>query len=83
MFKKNMQDSNFVKIYEDNLFVVQQIVQELKKLNIAPVIKDKTESARLAGFAANNNGHQEVFVKKNELEKAIDVVNKIKAELKL
>lgn len=73
-----MSDSNYTKIFTGSFITVQRIVSDLEKIDISPVIKDQTESARLAGFGGGIvPGFQEVFVHKDELDKAIEVVENI------
>lgn len=78
-----MSDSNYTKIFTGSFIIVQRIVSDLEKIDINPVVKDQTESARLAGFGGGIvPGFQEVFVHKDELDKAIEIVEKINASLK-
>jgi len=78
-----MHDSNYIKIFTGSFITVQRIVNELEKIDINAVIKDQTESARLAGFGGGIvPGFQEVFVHKDELDKAIVIVENINADLK-
>lgn len=78
-----MTDSNFIKIYTGNFIIVQRIIGELKKININAIVKDQTESARLAGFGGGIvPGFQEVFVNNDELNEAVEVVESINADLK-
>jgi len=64
----------YVKIYAGNFIIIQRICKTLEDNGIIPVIKDETESARLAGFGTTTYGHQELFVHENEEEKAIEIV---------
>lgn len=68
-------ESNYRKIYTGSIFIIQQIVERLKGLNIYPIIKDETESARLAGFASSVYGSQDLYVRLDEIEKAVPIVN--------
>ena len=76
-----MINSNYKKVFTGNIFVIQQIQESLGKLNITPVIKDDSESGRLAGFGAPSPAMQEVFVHENEYDKAITAVEEIVKEL--
>ena len=77
-----MTDSNYIKIFTGNFIIVQRIVNELEKIDINAIIKDQTESARLAGFGGGIiPGFQQVFVHKDELDKAVNVVESISANL--
>lgn len=75
-----MTDSNYIKIYTGNFIVVQLITQRLEEIGISPVIKDEKESGRLAGFGATLPGMPEIYVHKNELDKAVHIVESVRAE---
>ncbi|GAA3604125.1 DUF2007 domain-containing protein [Flavivirga amylovorans] len=78
-----MTDSNYIKIFTGDFIIVQRIISELKSININAIVKDTTESARLAGFGGGIlPGFQEVFVNKDELDKAVHIVENISSELK-
>lgn len=77
-----MSDSNYIKIYTGDFIIVQRIISDLEKEDIIAVVKDQTESARLAGFGGGIlPGFQEVFVNKDELDKAVLVIENITSEL--
>lgn len=70
--------TDYIKIFTGNFIIVQRIINELKAININAIVKDTTESARLAGFGGGIlPGFQEVFVNKDELDKAVLVVEDI------
>lgn len=69
-------DSNYHKIYSGNRFTAQQIEGRLGEIGIKP-IKNESESARLAGFAANMDGEMEEHVHRDEYEKAMAVIRSI------
>ncbi len=74
--------SDYTKIHTGNTFITQRIVSELQEMGIEPVVKDESESARLAGFAANIDGDREIHVNNDEADKALAVVKRILAEKK-
>ena len=76
-----MLHSEYIKVYEGNFILVNRINDELQRHGIVPVIKDESESYRLAGVAPSVNGFQEVYVNNEELEKAITILERIKAEM--
>ena len=76
-----MSDSNYTKVFTGNFIVIQQIVNELDQIGITPIIKDESESGRLAGFGSTPNGQQELFVHNDELDKATPVIVQIKSTL--
>jgi Putative prokaryotic signal transducing protein len=75
-----MFDSNYIKIFTGNFILVQGISNELNAIGINPVIKDETESGRLAGFGSSIQGLQEIYVHQDELNKAVEVVASVTAE---
>ncbi len=78
-----MTNSNFIKIYTGNFIIVQRIINELKKININAIVKDQTESARLAGFGGGIiPGFQEIFVNNDELDEAVEIIERINVDLK-
>ncbi|WP_111309485.1 putative signal transducing protein [Confluentibacter sediminis] len=75
-----MTDSNYIKVFTGSFIIVQLISDKLNSIGISPVIKDETESGRLAGFGSSIQGLQEIYVHKDELAKAIEVVGSVTAE---
>ncbi|MDD7885623.1 DUF2007 domain-containing protein [Flavivirga sp. 57AJ16] len=76
-----MSDSNYIKIFTGDFIIVQRIINELEAININAIVKDTTESARLAGFGGGIvPGFQEVFVNKDELDNAVPIVQKVTSE---
>jgi hypothetical protein len=76
-----MKDSNYTKIYTGDLISVQRIVSELERLNIIPVLKDQTDSGLLPIFGTSNSLLKQVYVHKDELEKATIVMDTMGYEL--
>lgn len=76
-----MNDSNYTKIFTGNFIMVQRISSDLERHDISAVVKDETESGRLAGFGAPIQGQQELYVHKDELEKALSILENISKEL--
>ena len=68
---------NYHKIFSGQLIEIIKIKDELEKVNIFPIIKDKNESARLAGFGLIFNGI-EIFVHNDELTKSLEIISKNK-----
>ena len=71
-----MSHQNYIKIFAGSSIAMFAIIQALLEENIIPVVKDQSESGRLAGFGAAP-GYQEVFVHPDEGEKSLDIVNSI------
>lgn len=76
-----MTESNYVKLYSGNFMLVQRMVDKLEAIGINPIIKDETESGRLAGFPASIMGQQDLYVNLDELEKARQIVDDVKSEM--
>lgn len=76
-----MSTTEYTQVYNGNFIIITRIKSELEAAGIIPIIKDEGESQRLAGYASMNQGFQEVFVHNDELDKAIEVVNRVKAEM--
>lgn len=74
-------ESHYRKIYTGNFIIVQLITTKLEDIGIEPIIKDESESGRLAGFGASIQGQQEVYVHENEVDKALPIVESVKAEM--
>ena len=67
-------ESNYSKLYAGSFIVVQLITQNLEKEGITPIVKDETESARLAGFGTPTYGFQELYAHTSEQAKAEAIV---------
>ena len=68
------QSPDFIKIFTGNAINVLALRNALEEKNIVAVIKDDSESARLAAFGMVAPGLQEVFVHEDELDQAIRIV---------
>ena len=75
-----MLGSNYIKIFTGNFIIVQRIVTALDEIGINAVIKDESESGRLAGFGAAIQGQQTISIHKDELDKAVEIVESISKE---
>ena len=65
-----MAGKNYIKIFEGSFIVSNRLVNELQNINIFPIIKNEIESARLAGFGLVGLNSISVYVFKDEVEKA-------------
>lgn len=74
-------DSSYVKIYTGSFIIAQLIVDKLDAVGISPIVKDETESGRLAGFGSSVPGYQEIFVSEDELDAAVPIVESVTDEL--
>lgn len=73
--------TKYSKIYTGNFIIVQRIVHNLEKKGIAPIVKDETESARLAGFGSSVYGLQEIYVNASEKTIAESIVSALLSKL--
>lgn len=62
-----MDHFNYTKVYAGNFVIAQRIISELQAIGINPIVKDETESGRLAGFGASISGFQEIYVSNEEI----------------
>jgi len=76
-----MLDSNYIKVFSGSFIIVQLVVDRLESAGINGIVKDETESGRLAGFASTTAGFQELYVNKDELDYAITIIESVKEEL--
>ena len=72
-------EHSFVHIYTGSSVVVIALKNALQAENIIPVIKDESESARMAGFGITND-QQQVFVHQDELQKAEKVLSTLELQ---
>ncbi|KAA5825727.1 DUF2007 domain-containing protein [Algibacter amylolyticus] len=66
--------SNYIKVFSGNFIEVQRMFKLLEEVNICAIIKDESESGRLAGFGSSIQGLQEIHVHKDELERAKPII---------
>tara|TARA_B100000767_G_C19746225_1_gene528664 strand:+ start:1599 stop:1823 length:225 start_codon:yes stop_codon:yes gene_type:complete len=67
----------FIKVFTGNVISVLSIITAFEVKNIVAVVKDDSESARLAGFGMLAPGLQEVFVHEDELDQAIKIIESL------
>lgn len=74
-----MNESEYIKIYTGSFVITKLIISRLEEIGISPVVKDETESGRLAGFGAAIPGSQELYVHEDELDKAVPLVEEVRS----
>jgi len=74
-------ESNYTKIYTGNFILIQLIVERLENIGISAIIKDESESGRLAGFGASIQGMLELFVHYDELAIGVPIVKRTLVEM--
>ena len=72
---------DYIKIFSGSFIIVQLVMDRLQSAGISAIVKDETESGRLAGFAASIPGFQELYVSKDEVDYAVPIVEEVSAEL--
>ncbi|WP_452220979.1 putative signal transducing protein [Lacinutrix salivirga] len=76
-----MEGSEYIKIFTGNFIVVQLIRDRLEAIGINPIIKDESESARMAGFGTFSQGLQELYVNNDELDRSVAIVESVRSEM--
>ena len=65
----------YIKLYQGSFIVVQMMRRHLENQDIKPIIKDESESARLAGFGVSDIGI--------EVPNATKIINVALGQMKL
>jgi len=78
-----MSGTEYTKVYVGNFITIQKIIGSLENAGIIPIVKDESESGRLAGFGPSIQGHQELYVHNNELEQAQIILDRIKSDMEI
>lgn len=76
-----MDHFNYTKVYAGNFVIAQRIISELQAIGINPIVKDETESGRLAGFGASISGFQEIYVSNEEVAKTERLIAGIQSSM--
>ncbi|WP_041633298.1 putative signal transducing protein [Maribacter sp. HTCC2170] len=67
--------TNYKKVFTGESIEAQRVVGKLHEIGIEAVVKDEAKSARLAGFASSMLGQIDIYVHKDEFEKALLAIN--------
>jgi len=73
---------DYIKVFSGSFIIAQLVLDRLHSAGINAIIKDESESGRLAGFGSAIQGFQELYVSKDELDFAVPIVAEVNAELK-
>ncbi|MDW5289751.1 putative signal transducing protein [Formosa sp. PL04] len=76
-----MEDSNYIKVFTGSFLIIQLIVEQLDAVGINAIVKDESESGRLAGFGASIQGQQELYINKEEEETAVKIIEAVTSNL--
>lgn len=75
-----MEDQNYIRIFTGSNILGKNLEAQLKNAGINPIVKNETESARLAGFGPAVVDQVQVFVHKDEHQRALKIREKLTAE---
>lgn len=67
----------YIKILIGSFVDVQHAKQLLQSHEIEPIVKDRVNSALIAGFGAIHSDNIELFVHEDEQKKALEIISKI------
>ncbi len=76
-----MLNDNYIKVFSGTFIFAQMVLDRLERVGINAIVKDESESGRLAGFASSIQGFQEIYVSQEELKQAIPIIETAKSEL--
>ncbi|MDG3582137.1 MULTISPECIES: putative signal transducing protein [Galbibacter] len=77
-----MENQDYIRIYTGSSIQAGLLEERLKAATINPVIKNETESGRLAGFGPSVVDQVQVFVHKDEHAKAMQIFQEVEKDLK-
>ncbi|WP_282135786.1 putative signal transducing protein [Seonamhaeicola maritimus] len=75
-----MTDSNYIKVFTGNLIITERIIQSLKDSGINAVVREQNESG-LDPKVYGGHLLQVILVHKDELDKAVSIIEEINSEL--
>ncbi|MDA9597077.1 DUF2007 domain-containing protein [Flavobacteriaceae bacterium] len=67
---------DFIKLFKGNPITVMAVIDVLDKVGIVPIVKNPSESARLAGFGFMTS-EQSIWVHTDEKNKAVEVLKSL------
>jgi len=73
-----MNRNDFILIFEGSLVNASRIIHELKNSNIHPVVKNQSESSRLAGFGNITEKHTSIYVHIDEIANSKQIINNLR-----
>ena len=71
-------NEGFVIVFKGSVVFSNRIVNELMSNKINPIVKNESESARLAGFGFNIENEISVHVHFDELEESQKIINNLR-----
>lgn len=76
-----MTDSNYIKVFSGTFIIVQLAMDRLESAGINAILKDELGLGQHSGFTMPYNGYQEIYVSKEELDDAIQIIEAVKSDL--
>ncbi|MAU64091.1 MAG: hypothetical protein CMC38_07115 [Flavobacteriaceae bacterium] len=73
-----MTSVDFILIYTGSTINVNQLIFELKQKNVNPIIKNESNSARLAGFGITSNQDIKLYVHKDQVNKSKEIIKNLR-----
>jgi len=70
----------YQKLFSGNFLLADRLIAALEDHDIIPVVKDESESARMAGFGSSSFGFKEIWVDGQEYATALQIVQPILSE---
>lgn len=75
-----MEEQDYIRIFTGSNIISKRLEQQLKEAGINPIVKNETESGRLAGFGPAIVDQVQVFVHKDEQQRALEISEELLSE---
>jgi len=75
-----MEEQDYIRIFTGSNIISKRLEQQLKEVGINPIVKNETESGRLAGFGPAIVDQVQVFVHKDEQQRALKISEELLSE---
>lgn len=72
---ENEENSDYVRVYTGPLIIVKMLQSHLQDVGINPIVKDNLESGLRGGFGGGLPGLIQLFVHKDEIQKAGPIIS--------
>jgi hypothetical protein len=69
---------NYLMVFKGTIIFTERIKEELILNDIIPIIKNESESARLAGFGSINGDYISLYVHVDQLEQSKKIIKKLR-----
>ncbi|UKM64217.1 DUF2007 domain-containing protein [Flavobacteriaceae bacterium GSB9] len=73
--------TNYINVFTGAYAIAQRLVAALENEDIIPVVKDRTDSGLTSLFGGESGSIQQVLVHKDEVARAMPIVEKLTSEL--